>query len=1193
AAVTGPVTLTDATGLTVGAVGGTAGIHSGGGDVTVNTGNTLAIGTGLGESITATGALVTLNPSAGGVTEAAGSTITGDTLLLTGAGAFVLAQNNAVASLSGYFSGSLDYKDIDDLTVDRHQPISAQKAILSGDTNADGTADGSGGAVTISADGTLIVARDVETTLGGGAVGGPTLTGAVVIGGPATLTEGDGEIALNGSPTGDVTIDSDTDVSVISSSRDIIIDARAFSTGGMPVELRADNNNDGDGGVWIRNGGHVDSTGAVVLEGADIFNEPGSPVSVQIDPGGMVDALTNVTIQPAAGAPAGADVILGGPVTAGGGVTVDSADRIVLGSDVSAGGTATFHDPVDLSAPSSVSGATINMNSTVGAGVHALTFSGNALNLASTVSGTGALAIEPMTPGAAVSVGDDGAAGGLLLPEATLGQLADGFSGITIGNSTAGIVEVNDAAGVTFTDPVTLGSAAGIQVNGGGLHGTGDASLTLEGPASFSANGTTEGQPIHVTGPAALAAPAVGLDTTVNANAGGSAVTFDAALDGTAPGAESLSVDGGSGGLVTFTGPVGAGIPLDTLTLANSGGATLASSLAAGTLDVQNTTGAVAVQGDTALSVGLTTIGMPYDLSFTGTTNSIAGGTVFRNTGVVTLGGGGTFAFPGGVDSATGISAPTRTDLDTAVSTVNAPIRLGPTQLLGASSLQSGTAIIRVASVDGAASDLAIQQGGTGAVTFGGTVNVGGLTTFASNYDVAFQGGTTVAADTNFLNTGALSLGLGGDTLTFAGGLDTTGGPTVTNLDGILQTTNTAMDLAPVTLVGDSALRSGLGPVNASTAAGAFTLDLQDGAATGPVVFSGAVNIGGMTTGAGNYDVSLLGPTTDVGGATNFLNTAAVTLGDGGDVLTFPGGLDTGNGPTTTNLNGTVLTTNTPLALGASALQGGSTLRSGSGAIEVESLAGPFALDLQDAAATGPATFTGDVNIAGLNTFGGAHDVALLGTTTQIAGATAFQNTGIVTFGNGGDTLTFPGGVDTSVSPSRTDVGGTVQTTNMPIAFGGTRLIGASTLDAGANTVNTFGIDGNANDLAVDAVTTTVAGGIVNVGDGAGPAIDVLSGNADFQGAITGNSGIAAQPGTVVDFANDVTLGNGDTGTTLPGTVNFGGTGTAPLDFEGFDGLAFGTLNFTTQSARLDSNAGDIGVTTLNPNSRDLTLASG
>ncbi|NQT86469.1 filamentous hemagglutinin N-terminal domain-containing protein, partial [bacterium] len=47
AAVTGPVTLTDATGLTVGAVGGTAGIHSGGGDVTVNTGNTLAIGTGL------------------------------------------------------------------------------------------------------------------------------------------------------------------------------------------------------------------------------------------------------------------------------------------------------------------------------------------------------------------------------------------------------------------------------------------------------------------------------------------------------------------------------------------------------------------------------------------------------------------------------------------------------------------------------------------------------------------------------------------------------------------------------------------------------------------------------------------------------------------------------------------------------------------------------------------------------------------------------------------------------------------------------------------------------------------------------------------------------------------------------------------------------------------------------------------
>ena len=85
---------------------------------------------------------------------------------------------------------------------------------------------------------------------------------------------------------------------------------------------------------------------------------------------------------------------------------------------------------------------------------------------------------------------------------------------------------------------------------------------------------------------------------------------------------------------VTFGGPIGAGTPLNTLTVANSGGATLAGSLDAGTLSVQNTTGAVAVEGDTTLTTGLLTVGMPYDLLFTGTTNSIAGGTVFRNTGV-------------------------------------------------------------------------------------------------------------------------------------------------------------------------------------------------------------------------------------------------------------------------------------------------------------------------------------------------------------------------------------------------------------------------------------------------------------------------------------------------------------------------------------------------------------------------------
>src|SRR5690606_23868213 len=116
----------------------------------------------------------------------------------------------------------------------------------------------------------------------------------------------------------------------------------------------------------------------------------------------------------------------------------------------------------------------------------------------------------------------------------------------------------------------------------------------------------------------------------------------------------------------------------------------------------------------------------------------------------------------------------------------------------------------------------------TGTVTFANNITLGGLTTFGGNYSVIMNGSTnTFANAVTFNNTNGVTLGNGGDSFTFDGGLTSTGG--TTTIGGTLATSNDAITLGTLSLVADSTLTSGSGAISLGTINNATrTLTLQD-----------------------------------------------------------------------------------------------------------------------------------------------------------------------------------------------------------------------------------------------------------------------------------------------------------------------------------------------------------------------------
>ena len=407
----------------------------------------------------------------------------------------------------------------------------------------------------------------------------------------------------------------------------------------------------------------------------------------------------------------------------------------------------------------------------------------------------------------------------------------------------------------------------------------------------------------------------------------------------------------------------------------------------------------------------------------------------------------------------------------------------------GAIQMQSGANILKQLTVTDSAS-----------TTISGNLQVSDLSVTGDGPFI-MNGSTNNITDSAtpviFANTGGVTLVAGGGpaVTTFYGGV-TVPATETTSINGSLKAAGKAIMLGPVTLPGDGYidttagsnpggaaitvgnvtggtnnlyLTSGTGGAISGAAVTATSLTINNGitnTSTG-VSFSGAVNVGTLTTGPGTYPFALNGNGNNISNLVTFSNTGGVTLVNGaGYTSTFLSGV-TVPANDQVSLFGTVFSNGTPMNLsftapatyGSVVLAGDATVDTtngpslGGNTINIGNVTGAHQLTL--VSGTGGAIAGGSVgggvttlsinsgitntNVTGVS-FAGAVQVATLTTgpgtypfalnyagpaNNTVTNPVTFTTTGLVTLVAGGNTSLFSGGVTTA---GNTSIGGAVNT---------------------------------------------------------------------------------------------------------------------------------------------------------------------
>jgi hypothetical protein len=634
------------------------------------------------------------------------------------------------------------------------------------------------------------------------------------------------------------------------------------------------------------------------------------------------------------GIAASSDVIFREDVTVGAGDTASffNANVTMDGMTFTTALDATFGDEsADVLAftgtPAAISasrdGVSVTAN-TINSGVFDLALTADGIDFVggpSTVSGTGALLLQPFSDTTSVGIGS-AAAGTLNISDDDLAALSDGFASVTIGRAT-GMHEIEVAAS-SFADPLVLRTPMGGHITvDGPLYGTGNASLTLLAPSaagSIILNGDlgTEGQAITLTGGVLLETnPSMTIDTTMGGQSSGAAITV------TAPGtidedllvSNALTLNGGTGGVVTVSGAVGGVTPIGSLTATGSS----VNIQSVCTLGSQTYTGAVTLNGNlVSTEAGAITVNGPATLAVAAS--------------IMTAGGDGDDIM---------FNGPITGGFDLALNSGGG----GDIVVTGASSLPN---LVIENAFDATLGDLAItgtltQLAGSGTTTFGGVSEVGSLdmtgTNFAVNGDLAVGGTTSFTGDLTttapivssgiFTNTGNAILGANVTTdnsnLSITGNLGISEGSTVVISTGtgagnitVGGTTNgTAGGVGEnLTLLGGTGnivLTGAVGGVSALNNLGITSANnvnlpslrlagsLTQASGSGTTVFGGAAAVGSLNMRAGNFTVN--GALTS-GGATSFtgnLTTSAPIVSAGS--FTETGNAVLGSSVTTSGQN--------------------------------------------------------------------------------------------------------------------------------------------------------------------------------------------------------------------------------------------------------------------------------------------------
>jgi CHAT domain-containing protein len=351
-----------------------------------------------------------------------------------------------------------------------------------------------------------------------------------------------------------------------------------------------------------------------------------------------------------------------------------------------------------------------------------ISLTGDEINFANTVTGTGDLTIQPFTTARAIAIGGSGDTDSLDLTRAEIDLLQNGFNSITIGRINGGNMTI---AGATFRDPVVLRSGSAIAVNGT-ITGADNASITLNAPTILNPNITTTDQDITLNGGVSL-----GNSVALNTGATGRGnINITGTVNGTSPGSQSLTLTAGSGD-ITITGAVGS-TSLDNLTINNARNVTAVSINALSITQTAGTGTTIFNGGLTANSINLTN----NSFNLNGAIDTTVGGvTLTANQGITT----------GKITSTTGDISLTSNQGDITVNSINTET--------GDVNITASEGSIRLLNTI-PSTNISISSGNSVTITSGTTLfTVGDATRNGTAGDITGGGGTIFALP-NFIVPG-------------------------------------------------------------------------------------------------------------------------------------------------------------------------------------------------------------------------------------------------------------------------------------------------------------------------------------------------------------------------------------------------------------------------------------------------------
>ncbi len=822
------------------------------------------------------------------------------------------------------------------------------------------------------------------------------------------------------------------------------------------------------------------------------------------------------------------------------------------------------------------------------------------------------------------------------------------------GTNTLGAINTNTPTGIALTGNNFALNAGLTTTNGGSLTiansgvvtrtGTSnlDGSFIQSGTGSISIGGTTNARTgISIASPATITDPTL---TIFNTSSAGGNIAFGSTADGLT-GSENVNFNAGTGD-INFTDPVGATVPLGTLTIQNAQNVN-STAVSAGSISGPNITGTATFNGalTTSAAGGIALNGNTFTFDDAVATTG-SGGLSIVNSGPLIISNGTLFNLDGSF-SQTGTGA---VSIGNSITTSGDDISFASALLLTAPvSFDTGTGtgnIILGSTVDGAQSLTLAADGGN--VTVQGSAGlVTPLTalTVSSADDVLFNGNVSIsgpftitlaAGTTDFVGQlTAQSIDLSGAAINFDNGVTSTTGAINVASSGILTVASTSPITSATdfikTGIGDLSLGSNITTAGTLSIPSAITLtnDATLDSGGGDITLSDTVQgVFDLTLTAGSGDISLAG---NIGAPRigNFIVTSAnniitqditassITQQSGAGTSTLSGNLDTNT------LGGITLIGNNFISSGAiNTTNGGlltitnSGLVTGTGA-SVITLDGAFLQNGTGPVNTGGTITTNDADITHTTIV----SVLLPTTFTSNGGNIIFldrvEGPACLTLAAGSGAVELEGAVgDITPLGCLTASGNQISQVDAIIATGAVQLTAAAGINVGSNiTTNGNDIILNGN-VTVSSPLTTLStsggGGNISVsgtvnGDVGGRSLTIETGTGDI--TLSGTAGGSNSFSNLTLTGNNISWANlgttvigatGATSLTAAGDINFTGTSynngnqfyTAGSDFN-FTAGALTTIssnalpiNFITGTLQLGAGT-DL---TVNSNGGDITL---